>query len=277
LLTCRSDSDFILVPIKDRQAVVKTLLAQGFVFSDDDDSQLVSAHPSPTATSHRHGFSFTAHSRGPSQDTPPPPPPSSTPSTTPTDTITNLQHRTFTLLKTHHITPYTLPNLTLAQCTGIHPPTSSSSSSSSNPPHWTTTLNISPPLYTSLIAALVSQPRFLSVTLAGEDPPSLLLDRALLGLFGGGALVGPTEAEGALVPVFLDLGELPFEATGIVSGVAGRLVREMGGGLMGAGVGELSFLSTARAGAVVLGRGQAGVALEVLGRLLEGGEEGGGK
>jgi hypothetical protein len=129
----------------------------------------------------------------------------------------------------------------------------------------------------------VSQPRFLSVTLAGEDPPSLLLDRRLLGLFGGGALVGPTEAEGALVPVFLDLGELPFEATGIVSGVAGRLVREMGGvgtGVggtgsgSGSGVGELSFLSTARAGAVVLGRAQAGVALGVLRGLLDGGEEG---
>jgi hypothetical protein len=39
-------------------------------------------------------------------------------------------------------------------------------------------------------------------------------------------------------------------------------------------VGELSFLSTARAGAVVLGRAQAGVALGVLRGLLEGGEEG---
>ncbi len=126
-------------------------------------------------------------------------------------------------------------------------------------PCWVDTVDTK--LYTSVVSALVSQPRFLSVTLAHEDPPSLLLDRELLGLFGE-ALVGDTE--GALVPIFLDLADLPFEATGIVSGVAGRLVREV---RMADGA-ELSYLSTARSGAVILSREQAGLALGVLKPLL---------
>ena len=106
--------------------------------------------------------------------------------------------------------------------------------------------------------------------LAAEDPPSLLLDRSLLPYFGA-SLAGDTDDE--LVPIFLDLAPLPFEATGIVSGVAGRLAEVLkgesgnggggggggggesvsggagGGGKGDSAVSELSYLSTARAGA----------------------------
>ncbi len=116
-------------------------------------------------------------------------------------------------------------------------------------------------LYTSLITALVSQPRFLSVTLAQDDEPSLLLDKSLLGIFGD-SLVGPTE--GNLVPIFLDLVNLPFEATGIVSGVAGKLVQDMEMHESS----ELSYLSTARAGAVILPSEQSLRALDILRPLL---------
>ncbi|KAK4242269.1 hypothetical protein C8A03DRAFT_11556 [Achaetomium macrosporum] len=270
-------SDFILVPIKDRQAVVKTLLARGFVFSEDDQSQLISAQPSPTATSqNHHGFSTFGGYSGASPNQP---------SSPAHNELNELQERTFDLLKKRHVTPHVEPDLTLVQCTGIRGAGTHQTSSLSHrsrgfgangdsrrgsrtTPSWVDTIDTK--LYTSVVAALVAQPRFLSVTLADEDPPSLLLDRELLGLFGD-SVVGPTE--GALVPIFLDLADLPFEATGIVSGVAGRLVREMGMGtngmgMVGDGVGELSYLSTARAGAVILSKEQAEMALRVLGPLL---------
>ncbi|KAK4155962.1 hypothetical protein C8A00DRAFT_31215 [Chaetomidium leptoderma] len=296
-------SDFILVPTKDQQAVVQTLLGKGFVFSEDDQSRLVSStNPSPTATSHHHhghGFGI-GHNKTPSQtgstlSYPSPPPPSS---------VDDLQQRTFDLLKKRNVVPHVDPTLTLVQCTGtrIHnqPPFSArshhhhhnsnnhsnSNSSPHSKPNWIDTIDTR--LYTSLVTALASQPRFLSFTLAHDDPPSLLLDRALLGLFGA-SLLGPIEegddGAGALVPIFLDLADLPFEAAGIVSGVAGRLVREMGMGMgtgtgavqqgqgQGQGQGELSYLSTARAGAVILPREQAGLALGVLGPLLGPGVE----
>ncbi|KAL1837661.1 hypothetical protein VTJ49DRAFT_3537 [Mycothermus thermophilus] len=300
-------SDYILVPVKARQAVVKALLAQGFVFSGEDHSQLIS---SPSASIHHH------------------PPLTTTP--TPPSTIDDLQHRTFTLLRNRNVTPLIHPGLTLVQCTGAssnpttstngtttsisssrhHHHTSSTSSSSrtggrrpSAPPSWVDTVDAR--LYTALVAALAAQPRFLSVTLAHEDPPSLLMDRALLPVFGGAVMAGTAAAvdedyyyveydehgspgggdgvpsgggsagSGGLVPIFLDLADLPFEATGIVSGVAGRLVREMrgegvGGGGGGGGMGcELSYLSTARSGAVILSAEQAAKAMGVLEPVLK--------
>jgi hypothetical protein len=124
--------------------------------------------------------------------------------------------------------------------------------------------NVDTKLYTSLISVLVLQPRFLSMTLAQEDPPSLLLDKSHLSAFGD-SLVGDTD--GDLVPIFLDLVNLPLEATGIVSGVAGKLVSEMH--MAETGVSEqLSYLSTARAGAVILSNEQACKALEIMKPLL---------
>lgn len=238
----------------------------------------MSANPSPTSASHRHGFGFGfGHSRAPSHESDEQHQPRAP---TPPSTVTDLQQRTFDLLKKRNVVPRVEPDLTLVQCTGIRgagayqPPRGSSSNNNGGGGHrrgsktagpcWVDTIDTK--LYTSVVSALVSQPRFLSLTLAHDDPPSLLLDRELLGLFGD-ALVGPTE--GALVPIFLDLADLPFEATGIVSGVAGRLVREM---RMAEGA-ELSYLSTARAGAVILSREQADVAVGVLRPLLADGGE----
>ena len=88
-----------------------------------------------------------------------------------------------------------------------------------------------------------------------------------------------------LVPITLDLGELPFEATGIVCGVAGKLCGgDLGGGATegrekgfwneegeGAGEGEMestkiemSYLSTARAGTVVVNEVDLERAMRVL-------------
>lgn len=114
------------------------------------------------------------------------------------------------------------------------------------------------------MAVLATQPRFLSLTLAEDDQPSLFVDKTLLPMFGD-SLVG--DAESDMVPIFLDLVNLPFEATGIVSGVAGKLVQEMSLG-EGVQVPDLSYLSTSKAGAVVLESGFARKALEILQPLL---------
>ena len=92
-----------------------------------------------------------------------------------------------------------------------------------------------------------------------DEPASLVLERASVGNFGDVLLGSKDEF---LVPITLDLGELPFEATGIVCGVAGRLC----GGISGGGDDdegpaeetdgnnkiEMSYLSTTRAGTVMV-------------------------
>lgn len=245
-------SDFILVPSKDRQTVVQALLARGFEFSEQE-----SAFVSPSA-----------HVRGPSVSSQPP-------STPPPSNVAELQVRTFELLKKRNVVPYTAPGLSLVICSGKDLDTAQRSNSYDRPSvsrratgngsrrSWLD--NIDTRLYTGLTSVLASQPRFLSITLAQEDPPSLLLDKSYLKDFGD-SLVGDTD--GDLVPIFLDLENLPLEATGIVSGVAGKLVSEMQSDpTVGS---ELSYLSTARAGAVILSGEQSKKALEVMEPLLSG-------
>ena len=126
--------------------------------------------------------------------------------------------------------------------------------------------------------------RFLSLTLTDNEPISVLLEHALLGHLGR-SLLGSRGDEDVLVPITLDLRDLPLEATGIVCGVAGRLAQRTaspmsedddspGGGDATAGaeqVAEISFLSTARAGTVIVKESE----LERAVRALEEGAEAG--
>ena len=233
-------SDFILVPKKSQQPVTEALLARGFKLADNGPE-------------HR--------SKGPVDGirSPPPSPPPAT--------AAELQARTFDLLRKRNVTPYVEDGLRLVQCSGretahithdfVH---SSRRHHGNGRTHQTWLDNVDTKLYTATVSAFVSQPRFLSVTLAKDDPPSLLLDKSLLDIFGD-SLVGDTEGE--MVPIFLDLSGLPFEASGIVCGVAGKLVAEMEESS------GLSYLSTARAGAVIVSDEQAAQALAILKPVLD--------
>lgn len=230
-------SDFILVPREAQQPVTAALLARGFQFAE-------------------HGPGNG--SKGPHDNGPP--------STPPPATVAELQSRTFNLLRKRSVTPYVEDGLRLVQCSGretAHMAAAlahhSRRPAQNGSARQTWLDNVDTKLYTALVSALVSQPRFLSVTLARDDPPSLLLDRELLGIFGD-SLVGDTEGE--MVPIFLDLSTLPFEASGIVCGVAGKLAAEMGE------CEGLSYLSTARAGAVILSGEMAERALGILRPVL---------
>lgn len=240
-------SDFILVPEKERAKVVSALMDKGFELTENQ-----SAFVNPSA--------YGGGDRSSRSTTPPrTPPPSS---------VAELQHRAFDLLKKRNITPQVFSGLELAQCSGreISPMTDvvynhhrRGGSRDEDALNWVDSVDSK--LYTCIVSALISQPKFMSITLAHEDPPSLLIDKALLPIFGD-SLVGDTE--GRQIPIFLDLASLPTEVTGIVCGVAGRLVQEM----RMTGSSELSYLSTARAGAVILPDKQSTQALDILNPLL---------
>lgn len=245
-------SDFILVPAKERDNVVKALDTKGFELSENQ-SQFVNA--SAYAGRTRTGSAAT----------------NSPPRTPPPSNLAELQTRAFDLLKKRNVSPLVDDDLELVQCSGreispitdevYEPRPSSTRQAGGRPRRRTWVDNIDAKLYTCIISALVSQPRFMSITLTQDDPPSLLLDKTLLGLFGD-SLVGDTE--GRHIPIFLDLVSLPLEVTGIVCGVAGRLVQDM----QMAESSELSYLSTARAGAVILPEAQSKRALDILKPLL---------
>lgn len=144
---------------------------------------------------------------------PPTPPPSS---------LAELQTRTFANLRKRQISPYVDDTLRLVQCAAHHQYHHEEESS----------MSILRDALTTVL--LVDNPRFLSLTLAALDPAaSLLLEKRLLPRFarptglardyedGSGLLLG--SKEDYLIPIMLDLRDLPLEASGIVCGVAGRL------------------------------------------------------
>lgn len=139
------------------------------------------------------------------------------PRTPPPSTLAELQSRTFEKLRSSQITPSVDESLHLIQCAAHHEYHSSESSMSILRDALTTVL-------------VVDNPRFLSLTLASLDQAaSLLLEKRLLPRFarhgdddgGSGLLLG--SKEDILIPITLDLRDLPLEASGIVCGVAGRL------------------------------------------------------
>ena len=89
----------------------------------------------------------------------------------------------------------------------------------------------------------------------------MVMERTLLSQFDVGTdnvLIG--NKEDIIIPITLDLEPLPFEATGIVCGIAGRLVGSPG---LGQAI-EMSYLSTAKAGTVMVPEGELDDAIHAL-------------
>jgi len=256
-------TDFIMVPTTHRPSVIQALLSQGYEFSAADQ-----VYVAPTSFSHARGSSRGSLShQNYATDPPSTPPPSS---------LAELQVRTFAHLRKRKVVPFVEPGLHLVQCSGkrrddewSERPASNgiSNATHSEYPLSSWLKSIDSKLYTGLMVALANEPRFISITLTVEDAPSLLIDKRLFAMFGD-SITG--DADRDLVAIFLDLAKLPEGSTGIVCGVAGKLVDGLRllGGDVGVGI-ELGYLSTARAGTVILSAEAAAKGIEVLKPLFE--------
>ncbi|KAI5780884.1 ACT domain-containing protein [Geopyxis carbonaria] len=214
-------SDYILVPSKSRSNVTKALQRRGFIFEKYSDSFV-------TTPSHHRNSSSTS-----SFNIPPPPTP---PSTT---TLSDLENSTFNTLRKRNVVPQVNEMIKLVQCAGRRSSRKGNSDDGN--------------LKLGLVKCLVSQPRFMSVTLTDAEPASLLLEKEMLPMFDTDTDILLGSKEDVLIPIVLDLRGLPVESTGIVCGVAGRLVGSTTGGILdGDQAVEMSYLSTARAGTVMV-------------------------
>jgi hypothetical protein len=90
----------------------------------------------------------------------------------------------------------------------------------------------------------------------------------MLSMFGNDdVLLG--SKEDVLIPIVLDLRGLPVDSTGIVCGVAGKLVGGTSGTYFDKNEAvEMSYLSTARAGTVIVAEEDLSRAVEALGLSL---------
>lgn len=207
--------DYILVPIKAKGTVIKALEERGFKFEESSESY-VNAH-------RRVASSSSVSTLG-------------APSTPPPTNISELESRTFNLLSRRSIIPRVDSDLHLVQCTGRR-----------DNPQSAQTDEIA--LQLGLTKCLVHQPRFLSLTMTTDEAASMVIEKRLLINFDVGsdnALIG--SKDDILIPISLDLEPLPLDATGIVCGVAGRLVGKQA---LPRTI-EMSYLSTAKAGTVMV-------------------------
>ena len=226
-------SDYILVPLKSRGEVVRALQERGFFFEEHSDTYVTPSH-------HRNISSCSS-----SFDVPPgTPPPAS---------VGELQKRTIATLKRQNITPKVNPQIRLIQCAGRSPQDLPSDPGA-----------MEHGLHLGLVKCLVERPQFLSVTLTDTEPASLLLQKESVVHFGKEEVLLGSK-EDILIPIILDLRELPLESTGIVCGVAGKLVGGSTGPLShGLPPVEMSYLSTARAGTVMVGEAELDRAIMAL-------------
>jgi hypothetical protein len=229
-------SDYILVPFRARGQVISALETRGFAFEPTNSSS--------TSASYSHRATSSSAS---SHDV-------SLPGTPPPTTISELQTRTFATLKRHHIIPTVDESIKLVQCAGRMDDSSTSSA-------------VNDRLSLGLVQCLATGPKFFSLTLTDSEPPSLLLERRMLSFFAQAVgsdsqsvLLG--SKDDIMIPIILDLRTLPMESTGIVCGVAGRLV---GGTKMGLdNAVEMSYLSTAKSGTVTVAEAELQRALAAL-------------
>ncbi|KAI9828433.1 MAG: hypothetical protein M1832_002861 [Thelocarpon impressellum] len=228
-------SDYILVPSKSQGQVVGALERRGFVFERHADAFVGQSH---------HQRSTSSGSVGVPPQSPPP------------TNVGELQKRTSALLERRNVFPQVDRDVRLVQCAGRKEGSSGSSLSSSSAAQGANEAR----LHLGLVKCLVGQPRFLSLTLTDTEPASLLLEERLLGRFGPDEVLLGSK-EDILVPITLDLRGLPLESTGIVCGVAGRLVGTGEG--EGAAM-EMSYLSTAMAGTVMVGEHELARAIAAL-------------
>lgn len=284
-------SDYILVPIRHRATVVTAFEARGFRFQHDPTAGAHSLISTPVTLRRE----FLPGPASPAITLTPPSfnhQPHRAPGTPPPSTLAELQTRTFATLRRRGIRPSADPSIQLVQCAARKHDHHTDDSTDASLAMLRLRLGLVRCFGTS------PRPRFLSLTLCAVEPASILLERRFLAYFSSAADTQPSSLglnglgitdedddddeddyeviddaddsvllgamQDPLVPIMLDLRELPWESSGIVCGIAGRLVGEGHEGGVRTALADMSYLSTARAGAVVVARADLGKAMEAL-------------
>lgn len=239
--------DFILVPLKARSKVIGALEDRGFVFEAEAGGEAghMTNPASPLLQTHHSNRSSTSSfDFSPIAGTPP------------ASSVSELQTRTFQTLKKNRVVPNVDRSIELVTCAGMKDTNASSLAANFTEGK----------LQLGLVKCLTSRPppRFFSLTLTNSESASVTLDKSLLPLFhqdGEDLLLGKDGPE--QVAITLDLSGLPSESTGIVCGVASKLIDGMKG-RVGREMFNMSYLSTAKAGHVIVYEDELDDAIEAL-------------
>lgn len=225
-------SDYVLVPSHAQSAVSTALESYGFVFSNTANSYVTQK-----------------------QDQPPPPQQQQEQEqeqTVPLSPyLSSLGDQTFDKFMAHGVRP-TIDVHTKLLLTGARtsPRTAAAAASSA--------LHASSTMYLAIVETLINPPDYFSVTVVdGGAEVSFIINEETVSAFPSDLLLGsPTDF---VIPITFDLSSLPEDSTGIVAGVASRLLKKSPGELM-----QMSYLSTAKTGVVMIPAEDLNTAKEAL-------------
>lgn len=222
------------MPYNSKHTVISALEERGFAFEPESNGHGANMTnvSSPLHSHNRNSSSASSFDLQP-------------PGTPPPATVAEWQTKTFSTLHRNDISPLVDRTLELRTCAGYR--------SDSQDVHDAIELGI--------FKCLLHNPRFMSITLTSTDTVSLTLDSSLLRHFAEDTLLQNDQSYFAIV---FDLRKLPEESTGIVCGVAGRLLDRLGEDSGGEAMFNMSYLSTARTGNVIVREDEVGEALEAL-------------
>ncbi|ANB13313.1 hypothetical protein AWJ20_1599 [Sugiyamaella lignohabitans] len=178
-------SDYVLVPVRERHRVIKTLESQNFIFSDISNSYIsISDESSPALKAYGENTTVDSSSE---------------------DSKNSLKEKTLELFQTYNVAPLVDASTKLL-LTGARAGVLAKGNRESND------------VYLSIVRILLSPPNFFSLTIISGSEISFLVDSDTASLFPSHLLLGsPTDF---VQPVSFDLRKLPEDSTGIVSGLA---------------------------------------------------------
>lgn len=261
---------------------------RGFTFSVDVSAFMHQSQLSPPSSAHRNRRFSPTGSNGSGNNYSPHQTPPSTP---PAADVFELQARTFARLKKNGISPSVDRTIRLFSCAGRKEESRENITKLKD--DLIQCLMSTCPVPASMLLEKQkgddqtpdNSTRFLSLTLTDTDPISLFVESRFLNSEADAesspahtlnglstSILGSRDNDDILIPISLDLTSLPLEATGIVCGVAGQLANDSGAFPSETAV-EISFLSTAKAGTVLVRGKDLDRAVCALERGFKAGEE----
>lgn len=200
-------SDYVLVPATAKAKVIAALEKRSFVFSDVANSYIALDDPKSPLI---NGGSFMSPHLAPVSP--------------------GTSQKAFALFEQHSVTPHIDENtkllLTGARGTVFDGPEQDAFS-------------------VAILKILINPPKYFSLTVQNGSEVSFLINSETSKVFAPNTLLGsPTDY---VIPICFDLRTLPEDATGIVSGVASRLLDNEGGHEI-----HMSYLSTAKSSVVLV-------------------------
>lgn len=226
-------SDYVLVPSRVQSTVTRALESRGFVFSNTANSYVNMTDTPASPVTEKPLFESDLTNSADSSGPPPLSP-----------DLQSLGESTFEQFSAKGVRPE-INTSTKLLLTGARAQNKSTHLHSS--------------MYLKIIEILITPPTYFSLTITDGLEVSFIINQDMVHAFPTELLLG--SVTDFLIPISFDLSALPEDSTGIVAGVASRLLKAPHDSLT---IMQMSYLSTAKSGVVMISEEDLNLAISAL-------------